>query len=122
MVINDDMELETPIPACDIELGADIMDDDDTKKAFDDLAKSLEITEVSDLYPLLTKTNHTKIVNYTSISDMVCEVLISVCKTCTATDNLIDNNYLTIFKILKRVLINTGVSKSIIKRSCVPNN
>ena len=53
---------------------------------------------------------------------MVCEVLMSVYKTHTAKHNLIDNNYLNIFKILKRVLINTGASKLIIKRSYVPNN
>ena len=46
MVINNDMELQPSNPAepC-IELGDDIMNDDVTMKAFNDLAKTLEITK-----------------------------------------------------------------------------
>ena len=99
MVINDDMELETfTSTASKIELDADIIDDHDTIKAFDELAKTLQITEVSDLYLLLIKTNHTKFVNYISVSDMVYEVFIPVCKTYTGMDNLVNTNYLNILK------------------------
>ena len=42
MVINDDMELETfTSTASKIELDADIMGDDNTMKAFNELAKTL---------------------------------------------------------------------------------
>ena len=37
-------------------------------------------------------------------------------------DNLVNNNYLETFLLLKHVLIDTGTSKSIIKYSHMPNN
>ena len=47
---------------------------------------------------------------------------ISVYKTTTGIDNLVNNNYLKTFKFLKYILIDTSASKSIIKHSCIPNN
>ena len=91
-------------------------------KVFEELAKILKIIKVSNLYLLLTKTNCTKFINHMAISDMVCKVSISICKTTTSIDNLVNNNYLSILKFLKYVLIDTSISKSIIKRSCVSNN
>jgi len=91
-------------------------------KAFEELAKTLNITEVSDLYLLFTKSNHTKIVNYALISDIVCKNFISICELDKRMDNLIDNNYLDVFLLLKFILIDTSVSKSIIKQHCMPNN
>ena len=122
MVINNDMELQTSTSVPNIELDTDIMDDDDTMKAFNELGKILQITKISDLYPLLTKTNHTKFANHTPISNMVCEVFMPTCKIYTGTDNLVNNIYLSIFKILKRVLISISTLKLIIKRSCVLKN
>ena len=46
----------------------------------------------------------------------------SVFKTTPGINNLVNNNYLSIFKLLKRVLIDTSASKSAIKHSCMPNN
>ena len=112
MMISDNMELETPTIAAE----AETIDDNATMKAFEELAKTLNITEVSNLYPLFIKSNHTKIVNYMSISDMVYEIFISVCKSDKGMDNLINNNYLDIFLLLKCILIDTSASKSIIKR------
>ena len=122
MIINNDIELETSAPIVPIsKFDTDIIDNNDTIKALEELAKTLQMTEISDLYPLLTKTNHTKFVNYASISDMVCEVFISICKTTTGIDNLVNNNYLSIYKLLKYVLIDTSTTKSVIKRSYVSN-
>ena len=104
MMISDDMELETPTIVAE----AKTIDDDITMKAFEELAKSLNITEVSELYPLITMSNYTKIMNHMSISNMVCEIFMSICKTNKGIDKLVDNNYLDVFLLLKRVLINTG--------------
>ena len=123
IVTNDDIKLEISTPAVSVnKVDTDIMDDDKTIKAFEELVKTLQITQVSELYSLLIKTNHTKFVNHTSISDIVCEVFMSVFKTTPGINNLVNNNYLSIFKLLKRILIDTGASKSIIKCSYMSSN
>ena len=98
------------------------MGNNETIGAFEELVKTLQITEVSDLYLLLTMTNHTKFINHTSINNMGSEVFIHVCKTTASIDNLVNNNYLEIFLLLRHVLKDNSTSKSVIKYSCVPNN
>ena len=60
IIISDGIELEALILVSE----AEIIGIDETIKIFKELAKSLKITKVSDLYLSLIKSNCTKITNY----------------------------------------------------------
>ena len=94
MVISDNIELEISYPVAPMnKVDADIIGNNETMKTFEELAKIPQIIEVSYLYLLLVKTNHTKFINHISISNMVYKVFISVYKTTASMDNLVNDNY-----------------------------
>ena len=53
---------------------------------------------------------------------MVSEIIMSICKSDSRMDKLIDNSYLETFLLSKYKLVDTDGSKSIIKHSCILNN
>ena len=79
------------------------------------------------LYPLNVKRVKLT-VDHTSIADLVTEISMSIYRTVDSVNNakyaeisLTDNfNYINKFLLLKRVLLDTGASKSIIKKKNVP--
>ena len=51
----------------------------ETKDIFKELTKSLKITKISELYPLIANNNpNTLAINHMLINDLVCEVIMSI--------------------------------------------
>ena len=90
---------------------------DKTAATFEDLAKKLKITKVSELFSLITKC--TKQINHTNINNLVTEVIKSVYNYSNSVDKVGDNKYLELFTLLKCVLIDACTSHSIIKKKCM---
>ena len=94
----------------------------DTLDSFKELTKVLKITEISNLCLLINNKPKTLAINYSLINDLVSKVILSICNHDNSADNLTNSNYLNLFNLLKRAIIDTSASKSIIKKKCVPKH